>query len=269
MNITVPPHIPDLDLRINTALVITETAYQHLTDTDVKVEITIYTALLTTLDDPAFMDSLASRDLHQMLCDGTARDDDGILGVMLQGLTKMWDYFPSFSANAILAATLRFMNVAKLENAMRDTILSPEALPFVEYRRQMSGIAEAYAAFIWEKAKFPDVKVYMQAIPDACLYVNYTNDIMSFYKEEIQGETVTYIHDRALVTGKTAFDTLREVIDETEAASQRVRQILGESDARDAWDSFAKGYISFHYGDPRYRLREIIGEESLTSQQTV
>jgi len=108
--------------------------------------------------------------------------------------------------------------------------------------------------------------MYSHVLESLCLYL--ISDILSFYKEELQGETVNYIHDRALVTGKTAIDTLREVIDETEAASQRVRQILGESDARDAWDSFAKGYISFHYGDPRYRLREIIGDESPTRQQT-
>jgi len=77
----------------------------------------------------------------------------------------MWNYFPMFGANAIFASTLRFVNVTILENTMEGAILGPRALPFIEYRREMSGVPEAYAAFIWEKDKTPD--------RDACLYIDY------------------------------------------------------------------------------------------------
>ena len=85
------------------------------------------------------------------------------------------------------------------------------------------------------------------------------SDILSFYKEEQDGEVTSYIHARAHVTGKSLITTLQEVIDEVVAAAKRVRRTLGNSKARKAWDSFERGYIGFHIGDPRYRLQDIFG----------
>lgn len=83
------------------------------------------------------------------------------------------------------------------------------------------------------------------------------SDILSYYKEELANELSNYIHDRVIVTGIAPSDTLRNVIDESVSASERVRAILGEGDARDAWDAFVRGYIKFHIDDPRYRLRQL------------
>lgn len=83
---------------------------------------------------------------------------------------------------------------------------------------------------------------------------------MSFYKEEIGEDVANYIRDRARVTGKSSLDTLREVIDETVEAADRVRIILGEGAARDVWDTFAMRFIKFHCASPRYRLAEILGD---------
>lgn len=85
------------------------------------------------------------------------------------------------------------------------------------------------------------------------------SDILSFYKEEQDGEVASYIHARARVTGKPPIATLHEVIDEVVAAAERIRCTLGNGKARKAWDSFERGYIGFHIGDPRYRLRDIFG----------
>lgn len=81
---------------------------------------------------------------------------------------------------------------------------------------------------------------------------------MSFYKEELAGETGTFISDRAQATGKTHAETLREVVDETVAAAKRVRSILGEGAARDTWDTFVTQYIAFHANTSKYRLQEIM-----------
>lgn len=85
------------------------------------------------------------------------------------------------------------------------------------------------------------------------------SDILSFYKEDLAGDTSSYIHARARVTGKSLHDTLSEVAREVVAALERVKKHLGEGPARDAWDSFERGYVSFHLHNPRYRLREVVG----------
>ncbi|EED80636.1 predicted protein [Postia placenta Mad-698-R] len=246
---------------INTALVITESAYGHLTDLDAKVAITIFTALATSVDDPNALDGLAFDQFHRRHSDCTVHGDKSPLGLFAKVTSQMAACYPSFAAGAILVAALQFVNASILENTTRGTMLHPKALGFVEYRRFLSGMPEAYVCFIWEKTRFPAVNCYIQAIPDACIFIDYLNDILSFYKEELTNELVNYIHDRALVTGTSASDALRDVIGETVAAAERVRSILGEGDERDAWDAFVRGYIKFHMDDPRYRLREVLGDD--------
>ncbi|OCH83893.1 terpenoid synthase [Obba rivulosa] len=243
---------------IVTAIIITITAYRHIQSFDAKVLIAVYTAIATTLDSPEVLDSLASRDFHRRFCAGAAQHDDDMLGQLAKLMVTFWDHYPRYAASSAMASTLEFVNISILENTSRDMTMSSESLPFIEYRRAKSGIPEAYAAFIWERSKFPDEKIYLQAVPDAMLYIDYVNDIMSFYKEESDDEEGTYLRDRARATGKTSSEALRGVIDEVVAAANRARKILGEGAARDAWESFMKGYVAFHTSSPRYRLHEIM-----------
>lgn len=85
------------------------------------------------------------------------------------------------------------------------------------------------------------------------------SDILSFYKEELEDDTSSYIHARARTTNTSPYEILQEVIDEVVAAVERIRRLLGEGPARDAWDSFESGYIQFHLEAPRYRLGDILG----------
>lgn len=223
------------------------------------MQITLFTIIIIAMDDPVVFDSLATREFHQRMCTGVIQDEAGMLGAFTKILESMWDHYSGFSANTIYASALRFVNASIIENETDVTTLRSHALPFVEYKRSMTATTEAYACFIWDKARFPDVKVYMQAIPDAMLYVSYVNDILSFYKEELAGETANYIHERAYVTGKSIPDTLRNLINETASAVERVRDILGEGEARAAFENFAAGYIRVHTGNPRYHLKDVIG----------
>ncbi|CCL98540.1 uncharacterized protein FIBRA_00539 [Fibroporia radiculosa] len=217
------------------------TAYSHITSMDTKVLITLFTIIILAMDDPAVLDSLSFREFHQKMCMGVVQQEAGMLGELTKVLKQMWDHYSAFSANSIYVSTLRFVNASILEHDAQNEPLRRGALPFVEYKRSMSGTTEAYACFVWEKSKFPDIKEYMQAIPDAMLYVSYVNDILSFYKEELAGETGTYIHERAAICGKSAAETLNDVVDDTLAAIARARTILGEGPARDAFENFAAG----------------------------
>ena len=81
---------------------------------------------------------------------------------------------------------------------------------------------------------------------------------MSFYKEELEGETGNYVQDRASVTRKTSLDALHDLIEDTLAGVERARAVLREGKARDCWESFVAGYISYHINNPRYRLADIL-----------
>ncbi|KAH9830415.1 isoprenoid synthase domain-containing protein [Rhodofomes roseus] len=244
---------------IVTALVITETSYPHVSDIEARVAIVIYTAILTALDTPGLFDAAGAQDFYRRVCDGSLQHDRGMLGEFARVIADMSRFYSNFSACSILSSSLRYLNGELIGNPESKAFVELNSKEFVDYSRGMSGDAEAYAAFIWSKADFPDDNLYLQVFPDACLYINHANDILSFYKEEQDGEISSYIHARARATGKSTVATLREVSDEVVNASQRIRRTLGEGRARDAWDSFERGYIGFHVGDPRYRLQDIFG----------
>ncbi|TFY63689.1 hypothetical protein EVJ58_g3111 [Rhodofomes roseus] len=245
------------------ATILTITAYSHITDMETKVLITIFTTFIAIMDDPEFFDGLTPADFHRNMCAGVVQRDHGLLGEFTKVLGRMWDHYPGFTANTKYTSALRFINASVMENEWQGAVLCRDARPFVEYKRSMTATTEAYACFIWPTAQFPDYKAYVQAIPDTMLYVSYVNDILSFYKEELAGETDNYIHERALATGRLTADVLQEVIDETVAAIKRVRSVLGDAEARAAWENFAAGYIRVHTDNPRYRLKDILGGEYL------
>ncbi|EED84596.1 predicted protein [Postia placenta Mad-698-R] len=197
---------------INTALVLAESAYDHLADLNAKVIITILTALLTSTDDSNALDGLGFDQFHRRHLDCTLHADKSRMGLLANVLSQMVECFPNFGAGTILVSVLQIVNGRKLESIARETTLHQKALPFVEYRRMVTGGPEAYAFMIWEKARFPTVDSYIQAIPD----------ILSFYKEELANELSNYIHDHVIVTGIAPSDTLRNVIDESVSASERV-----------------------------------------------
>ena len=87
------------------------------------------------------------------------------------------------------------------------------------------------------------------------------SDILSFYKEDIEEDTSSYLHARARVSGKSMHETLLELVGEVTAAAKRIRAHLGRGRARDAWDMFETNYIWFHIACSRYRLHEIVGDK--------
>ncbi|KAL6299515.1 Trichodiene synthase [Sparassis latifolia] len=239
-------------------------AYSHITNIETKVQIALFTTIILALDDPDILDSVPSREFHHMLFSRMAESGSGLLGELRRLLPGMWDHYSRFAASAIVTSALDFMNMTILENETREMSLSSEGAAFLVHRRMRTATAEAYAHFIWAKAKFPDVKVYLQAIPDVMVYVNCVNDILSFYKEELAGETGNYIGDRAAIERRTSMEILQEIVDETVATAERIWHILGEGDARESWESFARGYISAHTLTPRYRLHEVLDRQYLS-----
>lgn len=142
-----------------------EMAYSHITNIDLKVAIAVVTTLGSCIDDPEILDKLPYDNFLRKFCNGTAQDDTGLLGAFARCLADMSKYFPRFAVGTIFVSIMQFMNATILENVTKDAVLSTGALPFAEYRRFISGVPEAFVCFIWEGVHFPDVKVYMQAIP--------------------------------------------------------------------------------------------------------
>ncbi|KAI0692160.1 hypothetical protein BC835DRAFT_1416737 [Cytidiella melzeri] len=98
-------------------------------------------------------------------------------------------------------------------------------------------------------------------LPETFIYLNYANDILSFYKEELAGERDNYVHDRALITKKNIETVLTELVNEVIASIERARSILKGEKEKETWERFLAGYASYHWMTPRYKLEELLGSE--------
>ena len=87
---------------------------------------------------------------------------------------------------------------------------------------------------------------------------SYTSDILSFYKEELEGDDRNVVHCRAKWSGKDVHNILKDIVDEVTEAIASSRSFLSGKE-REAAEAYMSGYISFHYLAPRYRMDEIIG----------
>ncbi|KAK6988662.1 terpenoid synthase [Favolaschia claudopus] len=183
----------------------------------------------------------------------------------------------------------------------RDPCVSPKASQpsllalapkFPHYMRGKSGIAEAYAALIFKATKAQDLPLirYVRALPDLLFFLEVNNDVLSFYKEELAGETYNLIHLRTQslvsvgakgtgINGQwTLQDTVRLLCDELRDSVLRIdglfrleqceRSMRGEWDEKDGvndlddvdleiarqWRFARDGNIAFHLDCKRYKL---------------
>ncbi|KAJ7878913.1 hypothetical protein B0H13DRAFT_1630935 [Mycena leptocephala] len=119
-------------------------------------------------------------------------------------LRIVYKYYDSVVANFIIQSSLAFITCCLLETR-KEYKEMPQREPggnWAYFFRNKGGIADAYCLFNFPKRDCPDISAFLQVVPDMTIYINLGNDILSFYKEELQGETNTYIHMRAGYTEK-------------------------------------------------------------------
>ena len=81
---------------------------------------------------------------------------------------------------------------------------------------------------------------------------------MSFYKEELAGDTGSQVHMIAESRGWSHIKAIEYLADECAEAHKKALQILEPyKDAQEAWQKFAQGYITFHTDIKRYRMTEL------------
>ncbi|KDR81204.1 hypothetical protein GALMADRAFT_20330, partial [Galerina marginata CBS 339.88] len=173
---------------------------------------------------------------------------------------RFWDTVP---ANSITLAAMDFMNASLIEqmSGIRDALMKlaePEAArAWPYYLRCKVGASPAFAFMLFPKDMKIDISVYLPAMSDIILFTDLANDILSFHKESLAGETNNYIHNRARVAQKSVLETLQDVVDETLAACARITKVLQSTDAAIPWKRYVNGYLAFHVTEKRYRLSEL------------
>ncbi|VTT81264.1 unnamed protein product [Fusarium fujikuroi] len=160
---------------------------------------------------------------------------------------KYWD---PLIANFIVTASLNFLNSNALEarDEFHTIELTKADRSWAWFLREKDGVGEVYAWFTFPKALFPDISLFLEVVPDLCIWIGLTNDVLSFYKEELAGETHNYIHNRGL----------------RKNPSKLMRLVLkGREPYLKLLNTHLLGYIAFHKLNSRYRLWEVgLGEDA-------
>ncbi|KAJ5356440.1 trichodiene synthase [Penicillium concentricum] len=173
--------------------------------------------------------------------------------------------FGPFAGDMILKSVLDFISISHYEMVEEERGNQPECLPdaplFAEYVRLKSGLAETYAYFVFPENLYPESKylqTYMPTIPYLRQFIDYTNDILSFYKEELAGERFNFIHNSAQSGHCSTAQSLEDLCKRTIDIIEHIR-VLSSKDAKMLADieQFIQGYILMHLGTSRYRLVEL------------
>ena len=148
---------------MQTSLDIATTAYAH-THRDVQVHVTIFTTLTICVDD-LDVEARCMEEFGPRMLRGE-RQAHPLLDRLVENLLAGSEYFSPYVATAITASTVQFVAATALDSQIDNMpIEEGGSMPYVHYKRERNGLAEAYSGFIWEKRCFPDVSEFIQTIP--------------------------------------------------------------------------------------------------------
>ncbi|KAI3605500.1 hypothetical protein WG66_005896 [Moniliophthora roreri] len=154
---------------------------------------------------------------------------------------QIWD---PISANFMSSSWMEFLNGCAIEasDELGAMEIQKTAMFWPDYLRSKTGLAPAYTYAIFSKELHPQLSAYIQTIGDANRFIELANDVLSFYKEELAGETNNYVHTRAFTRGTSAIQTHQEVAEELISIYERVCVTL-EGLELEAWKTFVNGYL--------------------------
>jgi hypothetical protein len=194
------------------------------------------------------------------------RQKHTVLQSFVEFLLELRTHLGPYAAATLLKATVEFFNGLLLERGHNHDLRVPlGATAFPSYLRTVTGFAEPFAHFVFCQTKFPEARYlhrYLGCVPDLIAYINYTNDVISFYKESIVGEErVNYICNVAKTRGIGQSEALRVVSREVCDTVKSIRLALREEpEMTEVVEDFFRSYVLFHLNQPRYQLMEVVAD---------
>ncbi|KAF9468286.1 hypothetical protein BDZ94DRAFT_1317956 [Collybia nuda] len=257
---------------------LTSTMYAHVTDDEaLRTYITFYIMFMFYVDDKYFEQSDKESGLLHFIARFNQNQPQAE-----PSLTNFADFlrddtaavFEPIGGGIIITSTLNFINGMILETSVKLGQISPYAQNFPYFVRNKSGFPEACVILAFPRDM--PVRQYAQAFPEICDYLCYVNDIMSFYKEELVGETENLVSLLAAVTDSKVehllstdspapvtrndkYGVLRRLSAAVASGHKKTLQILsGNPIAQDIYLKFAIQYVTMYISmRERYKLDEL------------
>ncbi|KAG7088709.1 hypothetical protein E1B28_012679 [Marasmius oreades] len=247
------PRYPWFEKYLSVGVVIAFTSYAHLPRHH-RVQIAVHTSFATALDDIFSHHHQRMESFNESFLKGVSQDDL-ILDGLAKALLNTSKYYSPIQSNLIVTSTLDFMTSLIMEVKIKK-MESFDSPSFAAYYRDMSGVSIAFAMFIFPKGIDP--ATYIQCTPQIGMYINYMNDVLSFYKEEVAGEEENLVSMLAKESSITKYEAIQRIADDVAEAEKDIStRLAGNKLALDGWQSFKRGYVRFHTSSPRYKLDEL------------
>ncbi|KAI0769053.1 terpenoid synthase [Trametes elegans] len=241
---------------IDASCIYVETVYAH-TPPEHRRYIALYTVCMLYADDLGEHDPDAIMGFTHRFATGEQQPNDLLecLAGLLRRAHALW---PHYGADAIITGTLEALTAAYVENTTREMVLKPLATRYPTWLRLKAGIAAPFTNFVFADEWKDIPQAYLQIIPEIDYWTLGTNDVLSFYKEELAGETNNCVHMRATVEQITIEETLSRLVEEVLETAKRITAIAAHDEKlAQTWMRYMHGYLEFHLKTPRYRLAEL------------
>nr|WMM66776.1 linalool synthase [Ganoderma sinense] len=233
-----------------------ETTYAHTTH-EHRYFIALYTACLMYVDDLGERNLDAVKRFTSRFAKGEHQPDP-ILQRLAELLGRAHDLWTQFGADAIIAGTLDAVTAMYIEFTTQGMVVKPSATRFPYYLRTRAGLGPPYIHFVFMNDWRATPESYLQVLPYMEHWTLGTNDILSFYKEELAGETNNYVHLRTSAEQSSAANVLRHLVEEVlESAGTMDMLTSGDSELAALWQRYMQGYLEFSLKAKRYRLAEL------------
>ncbi|KAI1757864.1 longiborneol synthase [Xylaria castorea] len=229
---------------------------------EVQAYIGLFTWLVVLYDDMVGQEGQMQEEagrFNERLFRGETQPN-ALLDGIAQLIREAPEHFDPVLSALIQTSTLDFLtsNLLEQRSEFKNLRVTKEGREFPYYFRGMAGLGVGYALFLFPKALYPDIGLFVEAIPDIERFINTANDVLSFYKEEVGGDKRNYINNRAVCEEKGALQVLELVKSDALGCVMRVRHILGgRGKYAKSWEDFVRGYNAMHTTNPRYRLSEL------------
>ncbi|KIJ11854.1 hypothetical protein PAXINDRAFT_83937, partial [Paxillus involutus ATCC 200175] len=235
------------------------TSCAHITPRHNQIWIALCTACLFFVDDvprrfPTELPSL--RAFNNRLVRGEKQGNavlDAVVDLLKETPRVFGGHVP---ADLLTTSIMDFATTTVMECETTNMHILASAKGYPSYQRVMTGIGEAYAVMVFP----PDIpyEEYIQAMPELALFICTVNDVLSFYKEELDGESTNHVTTIAARKGISRVEAFEELADTSVELYQRILSILdGLPPAREAFTHFVEGYFAFYFSSKRYRLMEV------------
>ncbi|OJT10385.1 hypothetical protein TRAPUB_13077 [Trametes pubescens] len=211
-----------------------ETAYAHTT-LEHRFFVARYCAYFVYADDLGTRCLDALRDFPRRFANREQQLDPILdrLAEMVRGAHKLWT---DVGTSAIIAGTLDALTAFYIEYTTCGLAVKPGAVRYPDYLRLKSGIDPPFIAFIFMRGWRDTAESYVQLLPEMEYWIGATNDLLSFYKEELAQETNNYIHIRAAAEETSGLVILRKLAEEILDTTKRIERLAADdAELADLW----------------------------------